>query len=171
MLLVESLMMIVATVVPDFLMGIITGAGIQGWMILASGFFRLPSDMPKVPWVYPSYYLSFQRYSTQGLYKNEFTGLTFPSSDSNDGGNSTISGIEIVRDYWQMQVGYSKWVDLCYLFGMALFYRFLFWATLRIRMELKIRNRMPIKQKQAMEAVSSSISAENINEVGVLEEA
>ena len=45
MMLVEGLMMIVASAVPDFLMGIITGAGIQGVMMLNGGFFlvsRLP---------------------------------------------------------------------------------------------------------------------------------
>uniref|UniRef100_M1BEC9 ATP-binding cassette transporter n=1 Tax=Solanum tuberosum TaxID=4113 RepID=M1BEC9_SOLTU len=47
MMLVESLMMIVASIVPDFLMGIITGAGIQGVMMLNGGFFRLPNDLPK----------------------------------------------------------------------------------------------------------------------------
>ncbi|KAK8942040.1 ABC transporter G family member 11 [Platanthera guangdongensis] len=75
MIIVEGLMMIVAAVVPDFLMGIITGAGIQGWMLRASGFFRPPRDMPKPLWVYPAYYIAFQRYATQGLYKNEFIGL------------------------------------------------------------------------------------------------
>ncbi|RVW71055.1 ABC transporter G family member 11 [Vitis vinifera] len=39
MMLVESLMMIVASIVPNFLLGIITGAGIQGLMILGGGFF------------------------------------------------------------------------------------------------------------------------------------
>jgi len=38
-MLVEGLMMIVAALVPDFLMGIITGAGIQGVMMLNCGFF------------------------------------------------------------------------------------------------------------------------------------
>ena len=47
MMLVDSLMMIVASMVPDFLMGIITGAGIQGMMMLGGGFFRLPDDLPK----------------------------------------------------------------------------------------------------------------------------
>ncbi|KAJ0530206.1 putative ABC-type lipopolysaccharide transporter [Helianthus annuus] len=47
MLLVECLMMIVATVVPNLLMGIITGAGIQGLMILSAGFFQLPNDLPQ----------------------------------------------------------------------------------------------------------------------------
>ncbi|KAK1268614.1 ABC transporter G family member 11 [Acorus gramineus] len=50
MMLVESLMMIVASVVPDFLMGIITSAGIQGVMMLNGGFFRLPHDLPKPVW-------------------------------------------------------------------------------------------------------------------------
>ncbi|XP_020703545.1 ABC transporter G family member 11-like [Dendrobium catenatum] len=169
MLLIESLMMIVAAIVPDFLMGIITGAGIQGWMILACGFFRLPNDLPKPMWVYPTYYISIHRYANQGLFKNEFIGLTFPSSDSQNGGNSTIEGIEIVRDYWQMQVGYSKWVDLCILFGMALLYRFLFWATIRIGEELKARDRVVFKQKQVMELSLSNL-AENIDGVGFLEE-
>ncbi|KAL4196303.1 hypothetical protein AMTRI_Chr04g245570 [Amborella trichopoda] len=55
MMLVESLMMIVASLVPDFLMGIITGASIQGVMMLNGGFFRLPNDLPKPFWKYPMY--------------------------------------------------------------------------------------------------------------------
>lgn len=66
MLLVESLMMIVASLVPDFLMGIITGAGIQGVMMLNGGFFRLPNDLPKPFWRYPMYYIAFHKYANQG---------------------------------------------------------------------------------------------------------
>lgn len=72
MMLVESLMMIVASIVPDFLMGIITGAGIQGVMMLNGGFFRLPNDLPKPFWRYPMYYIAFHKYANQGFYKNEF---------------------------------------------------------------------------------------------------
>ncbi|KAK2977042.1 LOW QUALITY PROTEIN: hypothetical protein RJ640_007500, partial [Escallonia rubra] len=61
MMLVESLMMIVASIVPDFLMGIITGAGIQGVMMLNGGFFRLPDDLPKPFWRYPMYYIAFHK--------------------------------------------------------------------------------------------------------------
>lgn len=46
MMLVESLMMIVASILPDFRMGIITGAGVQGVMMLNRGFFHLPDDLP-----------------------------------------------------------------------------------------------------------------------------
>ncbi|KAI6699524.1 hypothetical protein NL676_013848 [Syzygium grande] len=69
MLLVESLMMIVASIVPDFLMGIITGAGIQGVMMLNGGFFRLPDDLPKPFWRYPMYYISFHKLMFLGIIK------------------------------------------------------------------------------------------------------
>ncbi|XP_062193257.1 ABC transporter G family member 1-like [Phragmites australis] len=130
MMVVEGLMMIVASAVPDFLMGIITGAGIQGVMMLNGGFFRLPNDLPKPVWRYPMYYISFHKYANQGFYKNEFLGLTFPNNQA--GGAATISGSEILRDYWQVQMGYSKWVDLAILCGMAVLYRALFFAIVKL---------------------------------------
>jgi ABC-type multidrug transport system permease subunit len=63
MMLVEGLMMIVASSVPDILMGIITGAGIQGVMMLNGGFFRLPHNLPKPVWRYPLYYIAFHKYA------------------------------------------------------------------------------------------------------------
>nr|CAD1840840.1 unnamed protein product [Ananas comosus var. bracteatus] len=57
---VESLMMAIASVIPNFLMGIIIGAGIQqGIFMLVSGFFRRPNDIPKPIWRYPVSYMSF----------------------------------------------------------------------------------------------------------------
>ncbi|MFQ6634498.1 hypothetical protein Gotur_012035, partial [Gossypium turneri] len=63
MILVESLMMTVASIVPDFLMGIITGAGIQGVIMLNGGFFRFPNDLPKPFWRYVMYYIAFHKYA------------------------------------------------------------------------------------------------------------
>ncbi|GFY89416.1 white-brown complex-like protein [Actinidia rufa] len=126
MMLVESLMMIVASLVPNFLMGIIAGSGIQGLMILGGGFFRLPNDLPKPFWKYPLHYISFHRYAYQGLYKNEFEGLSF--SGSQTGGRGSIRGVDILRDQWQVEMGYSKWVDLGVLFGMVVLYRFIFFV-------------------------------------------
>ncbi|KAF2318918.1 hypothetical protein GH714_011666 [Hevea brasiliensis] len=57
MMLVESLMMTVASIVPNFLMGIITGSGIQAIMSLGGGLFRLPNDLPGPFWKYPMYYI------------------------------------------------------------------------------------------------------------------
>ncbi|KAJ0082604.1 hypothetical protein Patl1_11423 [Pistacia atlantica] len=122
MMLVESLMMTVASLVPNFLMGIITGAGIQGLMILGGGFFRLPDDLPKLFWKYPLYEIAFHKYAYQGLFKNEFEGLKFPNS---------LTGEQFLRERWQVEMGYSKWVDLAILFGMVILYRLLFLTIIK----------------------------------------
>ncbi|KAJ6420772.1 hypothetical protein OIU84_028186 [Salix udensis] len=129
MMLVESLMMTVASVVPNFLMGIITGAGIQGFMILGGGFFRLPRDLPQTFWKYPMYYIAFHKYAYQGMFKNEFEGLTFTSNQA--GWPQTIHGEQILRDHWQVEMGLSKWVDLAILLGMVVLYRILFLVIIK----------------------------------------
>ncbi|KAI3910063.1 hypothetical protein MKW92_042017, partial [Papaver armeniacum] len=134
MMLVESLMMIVASIVPDFLMGIIAGAGIQGVMMLNGGFFRLPNDLPKPFWKYPMYYIAFHRYANEGFYKNEFQGLHFPNSE---GSSTMISGEEILKNTWQMPMGYSKWVDLAVLFGMVVLYRLMFFSIIKVSEKMK----------------------------------
>lgn len=134
MMLVESLMMTVASMVPNFLMGIITGAGIQGFMILGGGFFRLPNDLPQPFWKYPMYYIAFHKYAYQGMFKNEFEGLTFPNQA---GGPRTIPGEQILRDRWQVEMGVSKWVDLAILLGMVVLYRILFLVIIKTTEKIK----------------------------------
>lgn len=129
MMLVESLMMIVASIVPDFLMGIITGAGVIGVMMLDGGFFRLPDDLPKPVWKYPIFYIAYHRYANQGFYKNEFKGLTFPNNQAE--GPATITGEEILDSFWQVELGYSKWVDLLVLCAMVVLYRLIFLAIIK----------------------------------------
>nr|XP_043626800.1 ABC transporter G family member 1-like [Erigeron canadensis] len=128
MLLVECLMMIVACIVPNLLMGIISGAGIQGLMILSAGFFRLPNDLPHVLWKYPLYYISFHKYVLQGLYKNEIEGLKFPEYL---GGPPIVDGEMILKDVLHVAMGYSKWIDLGILFGMVVVYRILLLCTIK----------------------------------------
>lgn len=157
MMLVEGLMMIVASIVPDFLMGIITGAGIQGVMMLNGGFFRLPDDLPKPVWRYPVYYIAFHKYANQGFYKNEFLGLIFPNNQS--GGPPTITGDEILRETWQVEMGYSKWIDLAILFGMVILYRLMFLGIVKTVEKVKpmIKSFMvkaPEKSKHVMEQSS-----------------
>ncbi|ERM98848.1 hypothetical protein AMTR_s00216p00025980, partial [Amborella trichopoda] len=130
MMLVKGLMMVVASLVPNFLMGIITGSGIQGIMTLNGGFFQLPNDLPKLVWKYPLYYISFHKHINQGLYKNEFEGLTFPNGF--DGRQATIPGDSILTETWQTEMGHSKWVDLGILMGMLVFYRLMFFAIIKL---------------------------------------
>nr|GME18804.1 ABC transporter G family member 11-like [Ipomoea batatas] len=127
MLLVESLMMIVASLVPTYLMGIIAGAGIQALMILCGGYFRLPGDMPKPLWKYPLYCVSFHRYAYQGLFKNEFLGVWFEGIRAGE----VMSGDEVLRGLLQVEMGYSKWVDLLVLVGMVVLYRVLFFLVVK----------------------------------------
>eukprot|EP01018_Ginkgo_biloba_P007521 Gb_18495 [translate_table: standard] len=142
MTLVESLMMIVASIVPDFLMGIITGAGIQGVMMLNGGFFRLPKPF----WRYPMYYIAFHKYANQGFYKNDFEGLNFGSKEV---GGTIVSGDEILRETWQVEMSYSKWVDLLILGGMVIVYRLLFFLIIKLKEKAKpIIRKMLSKSKQ-----------------------
>nr|H9BZ66.1 RecName: Full=ABC transporter G family member 1; Short=ABC transporter ABCG.1; Short=PhABCG1 [Petunia x hybrida]AFC36404.1 ABCG1 [Petunia x hybrida] len=116
MMIVESLMMIVASMVPNFLMGLIAGAGIQALMLLSGGFFRLPNDLPKPFWKYPLHYVAFHKYAYEGMFKNEFEGLKIHD----------VNGEDILRNTWQMNMDYSKWIDLVILLGMLVLYRVLF---------------------------------------------
>ncbi|KAI9121037.1 hypothetical protein K1719_008070 [Acacia pycnantha] len=132
---VESLMMVVGSFFPNFIMGMIIVGGIQGVMILLGGFYRLPDDLPKPFWRYPLYYVSFHKYAFQGLFKNEFEGLTFATA--HDGDRKTTSGREILTNTWQVEMGYSKWVDLAILLGMIVLYRLLFLAIIKTKENAK----------------------------------
>ncbi|KAK4799553.1 hypothetical protein SAY86_024918 [Trapa natans] len=133
MVAMEGLMMVVASVVPNFLMGIIVGSGVQGVMILGAGIFRLPKDIPKPFWKYPTYYIALHRYAYQGLCRNEFEGMSFevPIDGGIGQGNMVVDGEQVLRHYFQIEEGYSKWDNLWILIGMALFYRLLFFAIIK----------------------------------------
>ena len=155
-------MMIVASIVPDFLMGIITGAGIQGMMMLGGGFFRLLDDLPKPFWKFPMYYISFHKYANQGFYKNEFEGLTF---NSNQAGGPPISGDYILRNTWLVEMGYSKWIDLVILLGMVVLYRLMFWGIIKTVEKVKTVIKAlvvvcPKHSRQSIETTSSEPSHE-----------
>ncbi|KAG4969563.1 hypothetical protein JHK85_035984 [Glycine max] len=134
LMLVESLMMIVASAVPNFLMGIITGSGIQGIMLLLCGFFKLPNHIPKPVWKYPLHYVAFHTYANQGMFKNEYEGLRFAS---NEAGGGYISGEEVLRNTWQVDMSYSKWVDLAILIGMIVVYRVLLLVIIKVKEKMK----------------------------------
>ncbi|MED6163151.1 ATP-binding cassette sub- G member 1 [Stylosanthes scabra] len=133
-MLVESLMMIIAAMVPNYLLGIIIGSAIQGLMILLAGFFKLPNDIPKPLWKYPLHYMAFHRYAFQGLFKNEFQGLKFATNNKS---NKFISGEKILRNVFEVDNHYSKWVDLSVLVGMLVLYRVLFFVTIKARENVK----------------------------------
>lgn len=124
---VESVMMAVASVVPNFLMGIITGAGILGVFMLVAGFFRLPNDLPKPVWRYPMSYISFDYWALQGQYKNDLIGLQFRSRDG-----LPISGEVILREFFQINLGWNKWWDNAIVLMNILVYRFIFFVNIKL---------------------------------------
>lgn len=126
---VESLMMAIASVVPNFLMGIITGAGIQGIFMLVSGYFRLPNDIPKPFWRYPMTYLSFHYWALQGQYQNDLRGLMFENKPAE---LPKIPGEYILEYVFQIDVNRSKWVDLGVIFSMIAAYRIIFLMMIKI---------------------------------------
>uniref|UniRef100_A0A5B7ALI6 Putative ABC transporter G family member 11 n=1 Tax=Davidia involucrata TaxID=16924 RepID=A0A5B7ALI6_DAVIN len=126
---VESLMMAIASIVPNFLMGIIIGAGIQGIFMLVSGYFRLPKDIPKPVWRYPMSYISFHFWALQGQYQNDLKGLIF---DNQTPDLPKIPGEYVLENVFQIDVNRSKWVDLSVLFCMIVIYRIIFFITIKI---------------------------------------
>ncbi|TKY59478.1 ABC transporter G family member 11 [Spatholobus suberectus] len=132
---VESLMLVVGSVSPNYIIGMFLAGGVEGLMILTGGFYRLPNDLPKPLWKYPLHYVSFLKYTFQGSFKNDFDGLTF--SIDQDGGTRTISGRQVLIDTWHVEMGHSKWVDLAVMFGMIVLYRVLFLAITKCKEKLK----------------------------------
>ncbi|KAK3142005.1 hypothetical protein QOZ80_4BG0340960 [Eleusine coracana subsp. coracana] len=126
---VESLMMVIASVIPNFLMGIIIGAGIQGIFMLVSGYFRLPQDIPKPFWRYPMQYISFHYWALQGQCQNDLQGLVF---DNQYPDQPKIPGDFILKYIFQINVERSKWIDLSVIFSMIFIYRILFFLMIKV---------------------------------------
>eukprot|EP00249_Psilotum_nudum_P032001 c47085_g1_i1 orf=80-2188(-) len=126
---VEAMMMAIASIVPNFLMGIIIGAGIQGIFMLVAGYFRLPGDIPKPVWRYPLSYLSFDFWALQGQYQNDLLGLEF---DNQSPFLPKITGEYLVTHVFEIDLKRSKWWDLSAIFSMVIIYRIIFFIMIKI---------------------------------------
>ncbi|XP_019702651.1 ABC transporter G family member 15 [Elaeis guineensis] len=127
---IESLMMIIASLVPNYLMGIILGAGVMGIMMMTAGFFRLLPDLPKLFWRYPVSVISYGSWALQGNYKNDLIGLEF---DPLIPGNQKLSGEYILKNMLGVSLDHSKWVDLIAVFVILVCYRLLFFLILKLK--------------------------------------
>ncbi|KAG0591013.1 hypothetical protein KC19_1G142700 [Ceratodon purpureus] len=139
---VESLMMAISSVVGrNFLLGIVIGAGIQAVYILVAGYFRLARDIPKPGWRYPVSYFSFYTYVVQGLFKNDFTGLTFKNFLGADGKpiGPDLSGGDVLEKLLGIETSHGKWGDLSILFAMIVTYRMLFFVLIKLSEKPRIQ--------------------------------
>ncbi|KAF9597374.1 hypothetical protein IFM89_017720 [Coptis chinensis] len=127
---VESCMMVIASLVPNYMMGIVTGAGFMGIMMMTSGFFRFLPDLPKLLWRYPMSYISYGAWALQGQYKNDMIGLEF---DPLVPGDPKLKGEEILQNMLRMKLNHSKWWDLIALLVILVSYRLLFFFVLKFK--------------------------------------
>nr|GMD69696.1 ABC transporter G family member 15-like [Ipomoea batatas] len=127
---VESCMMVVASFVPNFTMGLVTGAGLIGIMMASAGFFRLLPDLPKVFWRYPVSYVNYMSWALQGAYKNDMLGLEF---DAMNPGDPKLTGEVIMTAVLGLSVRYSKWWDLGAVIAILIGYRLVFYMVLKLR--------------------------------------
>ncbi|VFQ95549.1 unnamed protein product [Cuscuta campestris] len=127
---VESCMMVVASFVPNFTMGLITGAGLIGLMMASAGFFRLMPDLPRVFWRYPVSYVNYMSWALQGAYKNDMLGLEF---DAINPGESKLTGEVIITGVLGLSVAHSKWWDLGVVIAILISYRLLFFMVLKLK--------------------------------------
>ncbi|KAL5154861.1 ABC transporter G family member 15 [Glycine soja] len=102
---VECCMMIVASVVPNVLMGLGTGTGVIVFMMMPSLLFRPLQDIPKFFWRYPMSYLSFTTWAVQGQYKNDMLGLEF---DPLLPGNPKLTGEQFTDCFFSWCFGIAK---------------------------------------------------------------
>ncbi|CAL0334246.1 unnamed protein product [Lupinus luteus] len=127
---VESSMMIIASLVPNFLMGLIIGAGYIGVMMMTAGYFRQIHDLPKIFWRYPISYINFSAWGLQGAFKNDMIGLEF---DPLIPGGPKLEGEIILTTMLGMRVDYSKWWDLAAVIIILILLRVLFFFVLKFK--------------------------------------
>lgn len=125
---VECCIMIVASVVPNVLMGIGTGTGFIIFMMMPSQIFRSLRDIPKFFWRYPMSYLSFAAWAVQGQYKNDMLGVEF---DPLLPGDPKVSGDKVLTLVFGVPLDHGKWWDLTALVTLLLVHRLVLYLVLR----------------------------------------
>ncbi|KAL3828210.1 hypothetical protein ACJIZ3_017012 [Penstemon smallii] len=127
---VESCMMVVAALVPYFLMGVVIGAGFIGLMMASAGYFRLIPELPKPFWRYPVSYINYMAWALQGAYKNDMIGLEFEPLVP---GQPKLKGERVLTSLLGISLNHSKWWDLAVVVAILIAYRLLFYSILKLK--------------------------------------
>ncbi|KAG6438451.1 hypothetical protein SASPL_103394 [Salvia splendens] len=127
---VESCMMVVAALVPNFLMGVVVGAGFIGIMMATAGFFRLLPDLPLIFWKYPISYINYMAWGLQGAYKNDMIGMEFEGPVE---GQPKLKGEYVLSSLLGISLQHSKWWDLGAVAVILVAYRLLFFIILKLK--------------------------------------
>ncbi|XP_045825395.1 ABC transporter G family member 15-like [Trifolium pratense] len=146
---VETSMMIIAALVPNFLMGLIIGAGYIGLMMMTAGYFRQIYDLPKFFWRYPISYINYGAWGLQGAFKNDLIGMEF---DPMIPGGPKLKGEIILTTMLGMKVDYSKWWDLAMVIFILMLLRVIFFFILKFK-ERAVPFLHSIYTKQTLERI------------------
>mmetsp|Transcript_2757 Transcript_2757/g.6592 ORF Transcript_2757/g.6592 Transcript_2757/m.6592 type:complete len:656 (-) Transcript_2757:287-2254(-) len=115
----ESLMVVVAAVVPVAIVGIAAGAMIYGAFMLVQGFFI---KLDQIGWWWRwMHFIGLHSYSFSAFMVNEFEGTNFPQGDSNGVVIPAITGEEVLQSYDFNNT--DKWENMAVLFAMVVIYR------------------------------------------------
>ncbi|OMP10610.1 ABC transporter-like protein [Corchorus olitorius] len=126
----ETSMLIISTMVPNLLMAIGASAGLAVFMMMPTGIFRRPVDLPRIFWYYPMYYISYAAWAVEGQYKNDMIGLEF---DAPVAGEPKLKGEMILQYTFGIKLHHSKWWDLAALACLLAGFRILFYIVLRYK--------------------------------------
>jgi len=112
----ENMMMVLAALVPHYIIGIALAAGVFGFFMLCEGFLIIKNDIP--PYFIWGYYMAFHTYSFRAFMTNEFKNIaSFTTSDFSSG--------EAVLSFYDMN-NVPIWKDLIVLVGYAFAFQLLF---------------------------------------------
>ena len=112
----ETLMYLIAAIVPHYIIGIALGAALFGLNMLCMGMFKVKSDIP--PWFIWGYYTGFHTYGFAAFLENEFESIdSFDPSTGFANGPAVLSYYGVDRDTKVRNIG------ICFAFG------FLFWVN------------------------------------------
>ena len=139
----ESLVVLVSSFVPIFVVALAATAFANGlWM--CTGGFLVPPQTLNPFWRYTFHYINYQSYVFQGMMFNEFSSRSFTCAPPNSPGNSCtcmyesdladkclVAGSAVLDNYGYKVDNTSKWVGI--MLGIIFGYRTLGWLVLWLR--------------------------------------
>ncbi|XP_055961612.1 ABC transporter G family member 15-like isoform X2 [Mercurialis annua] len=126
----ETVAMIAALLLPNFLMSVGASAAIIMFLTIPAGLYRPAIYLPNFFWRYPMTYISFTTWSVQGQFKNDMVGLEF---DPMVPGDPKLQGEKALEMYYGIDLKWSKWWDLGAVLLLLLIHRVFFFLVLKYR--------------------------------------
>lgn len=119
----EGIVVMISSIIPQYIVGLALAAGLFGWFMLLCGFFLPFSGLP-IGWQW-AYWISFETFGFRSMLYNEFSGQTFsqPAPAPSIAGSFFLQHFKADTD--------NRGIDLIILLSMAIIYRFFSYVALR----------------------------------------